>query len=61
MDNDRANHWYSFLEEESLSPGGLLCFYDVEKSQEVAHCCTLLVEGLPAFLDDGWGDGDALD
>ena len=61
MDGKISNRWYSFLEEESLGPDGLLCFYDVQKSPEVSQCCTLLVEGLPAFLDDDWENDDALD
>ncbi|MDI6855058.1 MAG: hypothetical protein QME75_15810 [Deltaproteobacteria bacterium] len=60
MSSDRSSHWYSFLEQESLAPNGLLCFYDVQKSREVARCCTALVEGLPALLEDAWRDDDFL-
>ena len=60
MNNDRPNHWYNFLEEESCGPNGLLCFYDVRKSREVVHCCKLLVEGLTAFLDESWETGHSL-
>jgi len=31
---------------------GLLCFYDVNKSQKVAHCCEVLAGHLKAFWDD---------
>ena len=33
---------------------GLLCFYDVNKSQEVTHCCKVLAGHLRAFWDDCW-------
>lgn len=59
MDTDRSNHWYCFLEEESLGPNGLLCFYEMPKSREVARCCTLLAKGLPAFLEEAWRDDDS--
>jgi hypothetical protein len=54
MNNDSSSHWYSFLEQESLAPNGLLCFYDVQKSRKVARCSTALVAGLPALLDNTW-------
>jgi hypothetical protein len=31
---------------------GLLCFYDINRSQEVAHCCEVLAGHLKAFWDD---------
>jgi hypothetical protein len=61
MNNDRSSHWYRFLEEESLAPNGLLCFYDVQKSREVARCSSALVTGLPALLEDTWRKADFLD
>jgi hypothetical protein len=54
MDKERSEQWFSFLQEESIRQNGLLCFYEPEKSQEVAHCCGILSKHLEAFLDEDW-------
>lgn len=54
MLNERSEKWFSFLVEESSRPNGLLCFYESEKSQKVAHCCMILSKHLEAFLDEDW-------
>lgn len=43
------DHYLMALETER---DGLLCFYDVNKSQKVAHCCEVLAGHLKAFWDD---------
>jgi hypothetical protein len=50
MNNERLEKWFRFLQEESNKQDGLLCFYEIEKSQEVARCCEILSENLEAFL-----------
>ena len=43
-DNDELTPWFSFLEEECLSPDGLLCFYDSPRSPRVGNSCEVLGE-----------------
>lgn len=40
------DRWYDFLAEECQKDDGLLCFYDREKSPEVAYFCGLLADCL---------------
>lgn len=45
-------HWYSFLADECGKDNGLLCFYDRNKSPEVAYFCGLLVNCLTGSGDE---------
>jgi hypothetical protein len=47
MDNSRLTGWFTYLEEECLSPDGLLCFYDFPRSLKVVSFCKVLA----AYLD----------
>ncbi len=40
------DRWYGFLAEECRKDDGLLCFYDRDKSPEVAYFCGLLANCL---------------
>jgi hypothetical protein len=40
------DQWYSFLADECWKDDGLLCFYDRNKSPEVAYFCGLLADCL---------------
>ncbi len=55
MKGEVLRHWHGFLEDESHSKDGLLCFYDRDRSREVNHWCRVLAESLAAFMaEDGW-------
>jgi hypothetical protein len=40
------DQWYGFLADECRKDDGLLCFYDRNKSPEVAYFCGLLADCL---------------
>jgi hypothetical protein len=55
MHNDESSIWYSFLEDECDSNNGLFCFYDADKSCEVALSCLVLANEMAGFLDENSG------
>jgi hypothetical protein len=43
---ETREHWHNFLADECQKDNGLLCFYDRQKSPEVAYLCGLLADCL---------------
>jgi hypothetical protein len=51
------DRWYSFLADECRKDNGLLCFYDREKSPQVAYFCGLLGDCLTGTGESQEGEG----
>jgi hypothetical protein len=52
MPKIRLTQWLTFLEEESARQGGLLFFYDLQKSQKVLFFCRMLAARFEELINE---------